>query len=114
MEENRFAILYAYLGNPTTPFYNKPRVRKGQKVRSESKSKAKASLWLRLGTARLRLVAKACLFGYLLWWCWVGSKLVNLGGTQKVDFLGTCFGGAGLGLNSWAMIGVHARADVRW
>ena len=28
--------------------------------------------------------------------------MVNLGGTQKVDFLGTCFGGAGLGLNSWA------------
>ena len=24
--------------------------------------------------------------------------MVNLGGTQKVDFLGTCFGGAGLGL----------------
>ena len=50
--------------------------------------------------------------------------MVNLGGTQKVDFLGTCFGGAGLGLNSWAMIslmgtrvqhhGVHARDDVRW
>ena len=46
------------------------------------------------------------------------------GGTQKVDFLGTCFGGAGLGLDSWAMIsfmgtrvqhyGVHARDDVRW
>ena len=28
----------------------------------------------------------------------------NSGGTQKVDFLGTCFGGAGLGPNSWAMI----------
>ena len=42
MEENRFAIFYAYLGNPTTPFYNKPRVRKGKKVRSESKSKAEA------------------------------------------------------------------------
>ena len=51
--------------------------------------------------------------------------MVNLGGTQKVDFLGTCFGGEGLGLNSWAMIsfmgrrtphhGVHAREDdVRW
>ena len=50
--------------------------------------------------------------------------MVNLGGTQKVDFLGTCFGGEGLGLNSWAMIsfmgrraphhGVHARDDVRW
>ena len=26
--------------------------------------------------------------------------MVNLGGTQKVDFLGTCFGGAGLGLHS--------------
>ena len=24
----------------------------------------------------------------------------------------TCFGGEGLGLNSWAMIGVHASADV--
>ena len=33
--------------------------------------------------------------------------MVNLGGTQKVDFLGACFGGEGLGLNSWAMIGVH-------
>ena len=50
--------------------------------------------------------------------------MVNLGGPQKVDFLGTCFGGAGLGLTSWAMIsfvgrrvqhcGVHARDDVRW
>ena len=38
----------------------------------------------------------------------------NSGGTQEVDFLGTCFGGEGLGLNSWARIGVHARADVRW
>ena len=60
MEENRFAIFYAYLGNPTTPFYNKPRVRKGKKVRSESKSKAKAKAMakarLRL---RLRLKAKA-------------------------------------------------------
>ena len=27
--------------------------------------------------------------------------MVNLGGTQKVDFLGTCFGGAGLGLHSF-------------
>ena len=50
--------------------------------------------------------------------------MINLGGTQKVDFLGICFGGEGLGLNSWAMIsfmgrrapqhGVHARDDVRW
>ena len=50
--------------------------------------------------------------------------MVNLGGTQKVDFLGTCFGGEGLGLNCWAMIsfmgrraphhGVHARDDIRW
>ena len=50
--------------------------------------------------------------------------MVNLGGTQKVDFLGTCFGGDGLGLNSWVMIscmgrraqhhGVHTEDDVRW
>ena len=37
----------------------------------------------------------------------------------KPDFLGTCFGGEGLGLNSWAgrrapHHGVHARDDVRW
>ena len=47
--------------------------------------------------------------------------MVNLGGTQKVDFLGTCFGSAGLGLDSWAMIslmgtrvqhyGVHVTSD---
>ena len=30
MEENRFAIFYADLGNPTTPFYNKTRVRRGR------------------------------------------------------------------------------------
>ena len=35
------------------------------------------------------------------------------GGTQKVDFLGTCFGGAGLG-HLWGHYGVHARDDVRW
>ena len=37
--------------------------------------------------------------------------MVNLGGTQKVDFLGTCFGGAGLGLNSWAMISLEMTSD---
>ena len=50
MEENRFAIFYAYLGNPT----NKPRVRKGKKVRSKSKSKAK-SMTKAKSMARLRL-----------------------------------------------------------
>ena len=38
--------------------------------------------------------------------------MVNLGGTQKVDFLGTCFGGAGLGLNSWAMISLMGEGSA--
>ena len=41
---------------------------------------------------------KSRVFGYLLWWCWVGSKLLG-NDVVFLDFLGTCFGGAGLGLN---------------
>ena len=55
--------------------------------------------------------------------------MVHLGGTQKVDFFGTCFGGDGVNLfqhksgrrHLWHLIvsetmgsALRARADVRW
>ena len=39
--------------------------------------------------------------------------MVNLGGTQKVDFLGTCFGGAGLGLHSWGGARLRPRLKAK-
>ena len=39
---------------------------------------------------------------------WVLPALVMMG--WVIDFLGTCFGGAGLGLNSWAIYGDEGSA----
>ena len=39
--------------------------------------------------------------------------MVNLGGTQKVDFLGTCFGGDGLGHREKPIDSAQVRAPIR-
>ena len=38
--------------------------------------------------------------------------MVNLGGTQKVDFLGTCFGGDGLGHREKPIDSAQVRAPI--